>query len=150
MGAPCDISIVALPAFIHPPFPSTIPPSFPCLESLFVYTHGFCRSTFSSDTVAARRPVGDSVCPWVWGGPGCWVSLSPSCRRGPQGWHTWFGQQQHRSRAGQGAGQRCHAPGVGSQVCAPLLPWRWMRQAAQRYSCPASDQCLFSRLKGSL
>lgn len=59
------------------------------------------------------------MCPWVWGGPGCWVSLSPSCRRGPQGWHTWFGQQQHRSRAGQGAGQRCHAPGVGQPGVCP-------------------------------
>lgn len=91
---------VHLVIFHSPSYSFHHPSLFSLLKSIFVYTHGFCRSTFSSDTITARRPL-DRGLPcvpwtegWLWGASGCWVSLSPSWRWIPQGWHA-FGQQQH-------------------------------------------------------
>lgn len=158
MGTPCNISTAALPAAAHPPFPSAIPLSFLCLESLFLYTHGLCGSPPCSHLGLApppSQPGGfDMSLGWRFGHGVAQATGSPcppSPRQCPQGRCMRFGQRgrvlwvgvRGRGPAGQGAGQGCQVtPPVSSQVRALLLArWRMMGmgQADRRYSCPASD-----------
>lgn len=148
-GPPCNISVAALPASVYPPFPYTIPPSFLCQENLFPYTHGLCGSPPHPQSGVALPPSqpggqrGLRRVPClelrVYSGSGCWVSLSPSWRQDPRGWHTRHSGARHGvlpSRWGQGC---CAAPPVSNAVHVPLLARRRMGQARRRYSCPPSD-----------
>lgn len=149
VGTPCNISTAALPAAAHPPFPSAIPLSFLCLESLFLHTHGLCGSPPHSHSGLApppSQPGGfDVSLGWRFGHGVAQATGSPSPpspKQGPRGCRMRFGQRG-RGPAGWGAGQGCQVtPPVSSQVRALLLArWRMMGmgQADRRYSCPASD-----------
>lgn len=135
LGAPCNISKLALPAFIHPPFPPTTPLSPLCLRiSLFILM-----------AFAGAHLVLTPSFPWAEGWVGVAQGAGCPCPHGTAGSPGLAHLQQGRT------GRRTGVPSPGwAARCAPLLPWQSMGQAARRYSCPASIQCLFSRLKGSL
>lgn len=93
---PFNISTEALPASVHCSFLLTIPLPFLCLERLFHYSHGLCRSPPCSHSGLALSPTQEDnsgfswLEVWTWGVSGRGVSLSPSCRQGPCGWHIQF------------------------------------------------------------
>lgn len=136
MGALCNISTVALPAFIHPPFPSTIPLSFLCLRLYLFILMAFAGAHLA---LTLSQPGGHwdlTMCPWDRGLALGWLRglgvPVPWCR------HTGLGSSRRTGHRTRGAMAQGWQPGV---CPTPSMAWG---------SCPASEQCLFSRLKGSL
>lgn len=122
VGMPCNISTAALPAAAHPPFPSAIPLSFLCLESLFLHTHGLCGSPPHSHSGLApppSQPGGfDVSLGWRFGHGVAQATGSPcppSPKQGPRGCRMRFGQRG-RGPAGWGAGQGSCGSGCGTGV----------------------------------
>lgn len=152
MGTPCSIFTAAWPALVHPSFPSTIPLSFLCLESVSLHSRPLREPTqlsfgVSSATITARTLTGASTCPLAGGLGMGWlrtldVPVSIVDAKSPGLVHTVWAAAPLWGRVLQvGVQDRgCRAsPPVSSQVRALLLARRRMRQAGQRYSCPASD-----------
>lgn len=138
MGAPCNISVVALPAFIHPPFPP--PPLYFLCFSLFLLMAFAGAHLVLTPSQPGGASLGQRV--WVWVAQGAGSPCPHGAGRVPRAGTRGLGSSS--TAAGQDRVQdRGAMPRDGQPGVCPTRSWQRMGWAARRYSCPAQISVYF-------